>query len=580
MIVKKGVRTVFVLLFIFLSLLCLSAMADMPSIEGKQDHIKEIYERAMALSPEVLDAAEGSIAHPHSYLKVNKQFIPLNSVFWDLVRGWIRLYRSEIHKYCSCNINEHELVQEAKDQIAKGFFNSKIKGPLFNFGEYLIIEGYGLAAKYGRTALVMKVTSEVVEHLLKPLSVLCNVIDFMIVFILRKSQIYSRVFSNSGTVNKNRISMLSHLAYKNRLMKKVRKGVFFYLESVAIDQEALALVDEEGIKKGKRSKWVRTLSKKTTPILNQMREIDVRLEDETLSKRKRAKLFKKREKLSKKIRKLTTVSRKDFLGKRYKVFLFLLSRKWKKRYLKGKDASDRFTATNWLWSLALQENILERVFISQEGEANLFQTDKTTALKKDEIRNGLAEEFVEKMQTNTDKTEHVRSVERVLMDIEKIFDPSLTTKERYLLVSAMEAVFDGFFEHYLRLIHKRLSQTTSDMSTIGKGKLRYRLDRVVHHFFVYSDFLRTVAFVKDKTKINSYKYESMELFLLFFEHMNKLHQLSHLRHHIKAELFAKLEQNLQRIQSFQVHLEKRTAFSWIPFSMPVPYCRNLARVSN
>lgn len=580
---KHPIRIVLVLLLTFL---CLPVVADQHSSGGDSiSYIKEIYERAVALSPEVLEATEGSIAHP--YVKVGKQFIPLNFGFWELVRGWIRLYRSEIQEYCSCNINENELVQEAKDHVAKGFFDSKINGKLFKFKEYLVMEAYSMYTLYGKVAVLLKATSEVVEHTFlgaKGLGFICNAIDVMILFIFRKSQMYMHSFNNSKTVDKNRMLMMFRLAYINRLMKKAQRKVSFYLESTVIDQEALALVDAEGVRRNKRANWVRTLSKKATPILDRIKEIDKELEDETLSKRQRAKLFKAREKLSKKIGRFTEVSKKTFFGKRYKWFLFLLSRKGQKGYLKGTDFSDEIISTtgrskNWLWPLVIQENILERALVSQ-AEKNLHRTYKTAPLEKDEIRNSLAAEFVGKLQTNTYQTGHIQAVEQVLTDIEKIFDPSLTTTERYLLVSVMESVFVGFFEHYLRLMHNKLSQSTSGMNIWGRGKLRGKLDRFIYHVFVYSDFLRTVALVKDGTKINSYKYESMENLLLFFEYLNKLHQLTHSKHMMKEKLLDRLDTNLQRIQSFQVHLEKRTAFSWNPFSIPVPYCRSLGRISN
>ena len=195
------------------------------------------------------------------------------------------------------------------------------------------------------------------------------------------------------------------------------------------------------------------------------------------------------------------------------------------------------------------------------------------------FRNGLAEEFVGKMQINANQTEHTQVVEQVLTDIEKIFDPSLPTTERYLLISVMESVFSGFFEHYLRLIHNQLSRSTGNMNIWGRARLRWRLDRFIYYVFMHSDFLRTVALVKDRTKISSYKYESMENFLLFFEYLNKLHHLTHLEGMMKGDLLAKLDTNIERIHSFQVHLEKRTAFSWIPFFTPVPWCRSLVRMS-
>lgn len=579
------------LLVPFLIFFCLSAAAHQHSHShshshsaggGGLSHIKEVYEMAAALSPEVLKAGEESIVQP--YLKIGKESIPLNSGFWQLVKGWIRLYRSEIQEHCTCDIDENKLVQEAKNHVAKGFVYSKLGRPVAHWSEYVVVGAYGLSAKYGKAALILKASAEVAETILsvfvggKGVHIICNIIDAMIIFLFRKSQIYMRVFSNSKTVNKNRMLMMFRLAYINRLMKKARRKVFFYLESANVNQKALALVDAEGIKRNRRANWVRTLSDRATPVLNRIRKIDKELEDETLSKRQREKLSKERKKLSRTMEDFTEISTKHFFGKRYKRFLFLLSRKGNKNYLKGTDFSDRLVATDWLWPLAIQENILERVLVSEAESGHLHQNYRTTALKTDEIRKGLAEEFVGKMQKNTHHTEYVQAVEQVLADIEKVFDPSLTVTKRYLLVSVMETVLVGFFEHYVRLTYNELSQSTSDLNIWGRARLRWRLDRFVYHIFMYSDFLRTVALVKDKTKITSYKYESMESFLLFFDYLKKLSRLSHSRN-TKENLLAQLDQNIQNIRSFHVHLEKRTAFSWIPFSNPIPYCRTLGRVS-
>ncbi len=578
MMIKGSIRILFISLLIFL---CLPVVAHQHPAGGDNlVHIKEIYERAVALSPEVLEATEGSVAQP--YLKVGKQSIPLNSGFWDLVRGWIRLYRSEINEYCSCNINEEELIREAKDQIARGFFYSKIGRHLVHFTEHVVVEAYGLSAKYGKTALILKASAEVAETLLsifvggKGVHIICNMIDAMIIFMFRKSQIYARVFSNSGTLDRSRMLSMIRLAYVNRLMRKAQRRVFFYLESTSVNQGALHHVSAEGIRRNRRANWVNNLSERATPVLNRIREIDIQLENENLSERQRARLFRERARLSRRIESFTEVSRKSFFGQRYKRFLLLLSRKGKKDYLKGVDFSDKVTSTNWLWSLAIQENILERALISQ-AEESIHQIDSVTDLKKDGIRSGLAEEFSGNMQINARQAEHIQAVEQVLTDVEKIFDTSLSTKERFLLVSVIETVFVGFFEHYLRLVHNTLSQSTLGMNIWGRARLRWRLDRFIYHVFVYSDFLRTVALVKDQTKISSYKYESMENLLLFFDYLNRLHQLAHSDHLVKDELLARLDQNLRRVQSFQVNLEKRTVFSWNPFSALIPWCRSLVK---
>ena len=572
--------------FIYICFLCLPVMAHNHSHSSDTDppqFIKDIYEKAIALSPEVLEAAEGSIAQP--YVKVGGQVILLNSGFWELVKGWIRLYRSELQEYCPCNINENELIQPVKDHIAAGFFYSKAGRPLLNFSESIIVGSYGLSAKFGKTALVLKVSAEMAETALsifvggKGVHIICNVIDAMILFLFRKSQIYMRVFSNSGIINQSRLMMMFRLAWLNRLMRKAQKKVFFHLESVNINEDALLIVDEEGDRRNKRKNWLNTISKKAAPILKKIKVLDERLENKQLSKRKRAKLLKKRKALYQKIDNLTQVSRKSFFGKRYKRWLLLRSRKSNSDYLKGNSFPDKATAHNWLWVLSIQENLLERALIEQAEMEDSFSVSKNLSIPSDMIRSGLSKEFVEKINNpNIGQEQHTLFIEKVLMDIENIFNPSLSIKERYLLVSVVEVGLVGFFEHYLRLVYHDLSQSTEDINIWGKARLRWRLDRFVYYVFIYSDFLRTISLIKNKNKIISYKYESMESLLLFFKFLNQLAQFSKLKH-TKEELLTKLDQELLHIKSFQVQREKRTAFSWIPFSRPLPWCRNLLSVS-
>ncbi len=579
---KAMIKILLLFIAIYMYFLCLPVMAHTHSHSFSTDKpqlIKDIYERAMVLAPEVLEAAEGSIAQPS--VKVGGHIVVLNSGFWELVKGWIRLYRSELQEYCPCNINESELIQPVKDRIAAGFFYSKVGKPLLNLSESVVVGSYGLSAKYGKTALMLKASAEVAETALsifvggKGVHIICNVIDAMILFLFRKSQIYVRVFGNSKTMNQSRLLMMFRLAWLNRLMRKAQKKVFFHLESVDINEEALLIVDKEGARKNKRKNWLNTISKKAAPLLEKIKALDERLENEELSERKRAKLLKKRKALYQQVDNLTQVSRKSFFGKRYKRWLLLRSRKSNSDYLKGNSFPDKATANNWLWALSVQENILERSLIEHAEMGNTFPVRENLSVQNDTIRSGLSKEFVEKLNNhNVDRTQHISSVERVLMDVENIFNPSLSIKERYLLVSILEVGLAGFFEHYLRLIYRDLFQSVEGIDIWGRARLRWRLDRFIYYVFTYSDFLRTVSLIKNKSKISPYKYKSMENLLLFFKFLDQLAQFSKEKH-TKEELLMKLDRELLHIKSFQIHREKRTAFSWIPFSRPLPWCRNL-----
>lgn len=572
--------------------------------------IEHIYEKAIMLSPEVIEIAQDSLAEPH--IRIGRHNIVLNSSFWELVKGWLRLYRKEIEVYCPCDISEEALVKDIKNHISSGFIYSKIGQPIAHLSEHIIVGSYGLSAKYGKTAILLKASAEVAETALsifvggKGIHILCNVIDTMILFLFRKTQIYARTFRNSRTMNKSGLLMMFRLAWLNRLMKKAQNKVFFHLESVEINQTALANVNQEGIGKNNRMKWVTAISQKATSVLEEITEIDRQLEMGQLSKRQQKKRLRKRRKLYQQMEQITAVSRKSFLGKRYKRFLLLRSRKSNMGYLKGAGFPDTITSENWFWMLFIQENILERSLVQEASrEMQTPHREYHAVLKKDEIREGLAREFVERVnKTGLDMTkplhslsaganntaqgsenqshlttteqQNIRSVEKILMDIENIFNPSLTVKERYLLVSILESGLTGFFEYYLRLMYNRLSTTTENMNIWTKARLKWRLERFTYYIFSYADFLRTIAFIKKKSTLMAYQYEAMENFLLFFEYLHKLSQIS-VSYKTKTELLAIMDKNLQYIQSAQVQKEKRTTFSWIPFRTPLPYCRNLIR---
>ena len=553
--------------------------------QGSTELIKNIYEKAGALSPQVLFSVEESLTQ--AYVKVGGRFIPLDSGFWELVKGWIRLYRREIETYCPCDINEEELIKTAKDDIAKGFTYSKIGRPVGRLSEKIVIGSYGLSAKYGKTAVLLKASAEVAETALslfvggKGVHIICNVIDGLILFLFRKTQIYTRVFNNSRNMNKSRLIMMFRLAYFNRLMKKAQRKVFFHLETANTDPSAIDRVDREGAGTNKRARYVHSLSQKTGPILEQIQEVDTLLKDNSLTERKRKSLLRQRARLLKKIKQITQVQENSFFGKRYKRFLFLMSRKHKPDYLQGVSYADKITSMNWFWALSVQENILERALLKKAEDKVLRGQESSftpLVLKTDSIRTGLAKEFTKKTSQERgiaiNEQTHIWQVERMLMDIDNIFNPSLSTTERYLLVSVIETGLSGFFEHYLRLIYNQITEGADNIWT--KGKLRYRLERFTYYVFIYSDFLRTVALINNRTKTINYKYEAMESFLLFFDYLQRLSQIAH-SGKSNADILEELNQNNRRLQAFQVQREKRTAFSWMPFSTPLPYCRNLIR---
>ena len=540
--------------------------------------IQDIYEKAIALSPDILNP-HSPMAHP--YVTSGKQTIYLNTAFWDLVRGWIQLYEKEIQQYCSCEINEEELIRKVQDHIPQSLLYSKFLNPVKHHIKHGVVTTAGLGSKYGKTALILKASAEIAETAVsifsgfKGIHIICQPIDFIIFFIIRKTQIYTRVFKNSKSLGENRLLMSLRLAWIRRQMKKAQNKVFFHLESVTIDPEGLKKINDKELQ-NKRSHWVKNLSQQIIPILKDIESLESLLENKELSPRQRIRIISKRAKLYKKIDHLTGVSKKDFFGNRYKRFLFILSRKGKATYLKGNAFPDKITSNDWLWALSIQENILEKAFLQKTEHIitkNIFPLE-SSPLKENEIRKGLAEEFVEKFnKQGLNLKEHTLSVEYVLEDIEKIFNPSLSMKERYFLTSVIEVGLTGFLNYYLNLIYKKLE---TNLSLRKKIQLRWKLDQSTYYSYIYTDFLITASLTKNTTQLISYKYEAMENLLAVLEYLNRLSELSSETESMK--ILAQLDQYLHKVKALQVAKPKTTAFSWIPFKSSVfPQCRELIR---
>ena len=553
--------------------------------------VEQIFNKAVTLAPEVLSISEETkISTP--YFKAWGLRIPLNSGFRELMRGWLRLYKQSIEEYCPCPIPEEALLKQAEDNISKGFFSTKVRDPSTRFGEGIALTLYGYSARYGKVAALMKASAEVVEHSLalfslgKGVHIFCNVIDVMIFFILRKTQTFVRIFNGANhSMNKNKGSallMAFRSSFLSWIIKGAKKKVFFHLETATINPKGLAEADHEGLKKQRREAWVRSLSTKVAPLVAQIEQIDRSLEQENHTDKEKIKLLKKRGKLYKKMEKITQVHYKNFFGKRYKRFAFLFSRKSSKTYLKGNSFADSLVGTSEFWPTAIQENILQQALVVAKKEG-LFpvQNHQSRALKTDGVRAGLAKEFVNKINqtaNNARQAQHIHYVERKLMDIDNIFNADIPIRKRYFLVQEMEWELAGFFEHYLRMVYKKTVQQ-NQLKIKQRFRLRWQLQKFIYYVFAYADFLRMVSMVKDKSQLFLYKHKAMENYLIFYEYLSSVSRMvsSSIKEQDKETM---LEANLQKIISFQIQREKRTAFSWwswLPFYTPTPYCRNLIR---
>ena len=540
---------------------------------------RDLYNQAAALTPAMLQPLP-SPALPH--ITPGRQKIDWNNTGSDIIRNFSRIYRHELHNSCPFAIDENELTRAVPDHVARGMISAYMK-PIVTGGMMTVTE---LGSKYGKTAAVLKAGAEVVETAvslstpLKGFHLLCEPIDILIFFLVRKAQIYGRVFKGSQILEHNRFAAMVRLAWIRRKMIKGLKKVLIQLESDKIDYEGLESVNKEG-RKNNRMRWVQRLSSKVSPLFSQIREIDSHLEEQTLSPKKRKKLTAKKDKLYRKIAESASVSRKDFFGSRYGMSLFLFSRKGKKTHLRGHAFPDKLTSHHWLWPLQIQD-ILDRSLVwqaSEEAEKNLQPT-----LKEDEIRQGLAEEFYDNLPEHfrsSNREEHIQSMESMLGDIERIFDPSLSVEKKHFLAFQTEMLLTSFFNGLLHIIHEEISKNLNIKGGSGllwsQIKLRWKLHRFDRYSHIYSDFLFAASLAKNKTTLVANKYEAMEHFLALMDYLIKLDGIARSEKTAPA-IFAALDENIYPIQASQVSKRKRTTFSLIPFQKPkTPLCRDLIR---
>lgn len=601
-------QSLFFLLFFYTLLYSGKALTHNDWSNETKNLSKELYERALLFAPEILSPKD-SLSHP--YIEVNGKKVYLNSAFWNLVKGWLRVYHAEIKTYCECDMDPEKLAEQARDSIPKGFFRStasKAKNKIENNAIHGMERMAHLSAKYGKTFSVLFGASEVAETIFfKGNHLLCKVNNILAFFITQPIQAFSSILSDSKTLTQNRLLMMIKWAWISRAVNKAQQKAFFHLESAQINSEGLRLVNQEG-PQNKREKWVQKVAEKAAPLLEKAAKIDRQLKENELSERKRKQLLKRRAAITEKADSITQLSKQSYLGERYKWLLGLISRKKREGYLKGHAFPDEVSSFNWLWILAASENIMERAFVRQIRERDFEPShflpffkreerltplsdlsslseekiqehfmpslDFAPSLTKDAIRSGLAREFSKKLKergliSNTE--EHGRFTEQILEDAGKIFDPSLSMKEKYIASSIIHMTLNGFFSAYMEIAYKKLKE--GDMKWSAQIKLRYIHSRFYFYTTRYSAFLQAASLTKDKASLISHKYEVMESLLSFFEYLIDLREVINIQS--KEDMLSRLKENIRRIEALQAYMEKKTAFRL--FGEGLPLCRDLIR---
>ena len=544
-----------------------------------------VFEKAILLSPELLESTAESSVTP--FYKVNGHKVYLNEGFWNLTRAWLKLYIQEFEKYCPCDLDPELMIQTAKEHLPKGFVgHTAIQAK--NKSKNLSAVMTRLTGQYGYTFAVLKLSSEVAETVLsvfmgmKGAHIFCNVIDVMIIPLIRKFQKYTRVFFYGQSLSHSGLLFSLRMAWLSRQVNKSQNKVFFVLEeALNFNEEMLKQVNQRGPKKH-RLLWLNKLKQKTDPLFEkialleeQYKELEYQLENtENISTqnkitRQQTKLAKQIDKLKNKIYKTSKVHRKSFFGTRFKRYLLLKSRKGRTTYMVGHHLRDNITGKKNIWPLGLQENILEQTLNSKPNINDL-------KIEPDEIQKSLVEEFLNKRKSETESLFHGEKqvVYSLLESIERIFDTTENKKKRMLISLSIDSTLSVLFAQYLKMSLSILEQKY-ELSYKELIQLNWQFGGFFHSIYEFSDFLSSVSLVKNKNKIKLYKYEAMEKLLAFLDYLYEVQLLLKDKKASKEELFSRLQNRREYFLSLSLLREKKSTFSFIPFKTGIPTCKKL-----
>lgn len=518
--------------------------------EAHTDAIIELYQKVIDFTPDIV--GEQSLSVPS--VRISGQTIYLNGPFWELVQDWIRIYYRELQSTGERCIqwNEADFMRLAQDEIARSFIGLKVKDPLLESLEHIVVGTADLGGELGTGPLVVKAASEVGETVVSKVvggggvHVVCHLIDASIIFGTRYFQTRLRTLLWSSTFDSSGVANLVRTGFVSSAITKAQKRVRFEHGPIEVNEEELRALDLEGpnrwwgwARDGKRAKWLRKFAK---------------LEPEQS----------------------LSLSKKKFLGQRFKRFLLLKGRKRGfSRYLKGSTPMDKVLNKDVLWVLSVQENMVQRAFAPQGDEPQLQRQSlaDTQTLRQDEIRRGLAEEFATGDPLRADL------VENLLKEVEVIFNPSVSRKLRYFQTGILETLLTGFtYQMFAQVLDERGEMYGHSLRGIWRQtRLHWKVSRVGYYIYEWSDFLRLAALQTDPETLAAYRYEAMESLLRVFRYLQSTRDI------LKADSIEDLlqfenEMAGQRkplLTSFRPWKEKKMEHSWFPWRDPKPLCRDM-----
>ncbi|NJL25467.1 MAG: hypothetical protein HC902_10030, partial [Calothrix sp. SM1_5_4] len=244
-------QSAFALCF-FLAFTAFSGPAKAHSHDDDEDFAAtaDLFEKIVTLTPDVLEDA--SSATPK--VRISGVDVPLNGPFWELVRGWVRIYYKDLQKECDhcIHLTEDQFSGPAVDIAAKSFRSGQGRRAIMENIEHISNGTADLGARLGNTAFVAKATSEVAEAVLSKMiggggvHLFCNLIDAAIIFGTRHIQTAFRGYSWAGSMGGSRLASLARLGLVSSVVKRAQKRVRFETAPVVVNEEELRELDLEG----------------------------------------------------------------------------------------------------------------------------------------------------------------------------------------------------------------------------------------------------------------------------------------------------------------------------------------------
>jgi hypothetical protein len=200
----------------------------------------------------------------------------------------------------------------------------------------------------------------------------------------------------------------------------------------------------------------------------------------------------------------------------------------------------------------------------------------------DEVREGMAAEF---------SADNEAFVAHLLREVEAIFNPEVSSRQRSFQVKMLENLLAGFvYKSYGAVVNERGEVFGNSFWGIWQQvRLRLRAKKYGTHIYAYADFLRIAALQTDPVALARKKYEAMEALLEIFRHLRRVRPVLdewHLDIHpfvseesrlkIKAT-HAMLEKSYLELRAHRPWKRKRAAYSWKPWGRHA-MCRELAEV--